>query len=45
MPPCFLVVGAQFATVNSMVELAGIRVPLIGDWSITAPCGHCGAVT
>src|SRR6266567_513363 len=35
----------QFATVNSMVELAGIRVPLIGDWSITAPCGHCGAVT
>ncbi len=35
----------QFATVNSIVEEAAIRVPLIGDWSITAPRGHCGAVT
>ena len=35
----------QLATVNSIVELVGILVPASGAWSITAPCGHCGADT
>jgi hypothetical protein len=35
----------QLATVNSITAAAGMRAPPRGDWSITAPWGHCGAVT
>ena len=37
--------GCQFATVNSTGADAATRAPPNGDWSITEPCGHCGAVT
>src|SRR6267142_405517 len=32
-----LSLGSQFATVSSIVDVVAIRVPLMGDWSITAP--------
>src|SRR5258707_12488019 len=33
------------AMVRSTTVDAATRAPGVGDWSITAPCGHCGALT